>query len=127
MWDFFVSGLFIPFNDLSFVGNIKWTLKENPAIFGKNIHLVCHLPNTTSCCEDDRKWNVGYEYTLIIINGLSYNTSKYKEVLNVKERVSVLTVFSLSEQDVNIPYECVYGYRKFRSELELTKDKFECM
>lgn len=125
MWDFFVIGL--PFNHITFVGNIKWTLKEKPAIFGTNIHLVCHLPNKTSCCKDDRKWNVGNQYLLIIINGVSYNTSKYKEDLNVKDRVSILTIFSLSEQDVNVAYECVYGFQKFRSTLELTADVFECM
>ncbi|XP_052079683.1 uncharacterized protein LOC127717861 isoform X2 [Mytilus californianus] len=109
----------------SVAGNIKWTLKEKPALFGANIHLVCHLPNKTLCCDDDRKWNVGYQYNLVIINGFSYNETKYEEDLNVKERVSVLTVFSLSEKDVNIPYECVYGFQKYRSTLELTEDVFE--
>lgn len=113
--------------NLFFLENIKWTLLENPAIFGTNIHLVCHLPNTTSCCNDDRKWNSGYQYNLIILNSLSYNNTKYKEDLQVKEKVSILTVFALSEHDVNIPYECVYGYRKYRSTLELTEDIFECM
>lgn len=109
----------------SMAENIMWTLQENPAIFGTDIHLVCHLPNRTSCCDDDRKWNVGYQYKLIITNGLSYIKTKFKEDLKVEERVSVLTVFSLSEQDVNIPYECVYGFQKYRSTLNLTKDMFE--
>lgn len=118
--------IFIIRTSLSTVaGNIKWTLKENPAIFGTDIHLVCHLPKDASCCKDGRKWNVGNQYELITVDDLVHNTSKYKEDLNVKERVSVLTVFALSEQDVNIPYECVYGFQKYRSVLELTEDVFE--
>lgn len=125
MWILF-GPWFTYFSIFPFVGNIKWTLKENPAIFGTNIHLVCHLPKNTLCCKD-RKWHVGNHYELINVNDLEYNTSKYKEDLNVKERVSVVTVFAFSEQDVNIPYECVYGFQKYRSVLELTEDVFECM
>lgn len=110
-----------------FVGTIKWTLLENPAIFGTNIHLVCHLPNDTTCCDDYRKWNVGNEYLLIITNGLSYNISKYKEDLIPKDKISVLTIFSFSEEDVNIPYECVYGFLKYGVVLKLKNDVFECM
>lgn len=110
-----------------FAGTIKWTLLENPAIFGTNIHLVCHLPNDTTCCDDYRKWNVGNQYSLIITNGLSYNTSKYKEDLIPKDKISVLTIFSFSEEDVNIPYECVYGFLKYGVVLKLKNDVFECM
>lgn len=117
--------LFILFYMFIYVGNIKWTLRENPAVFGTNIHLVCHLPNDT-CCNDYRKWNVGNQYILIIINGLSYNVSKYKEDLIAKNQVSVLTIFSFSEDDVNVPYECVYGFHKYSSVLELKDDVFEC-
>lgn len=116
---------FLLFYLFLFVGNIKWTLRENPAIFGTDIHLVCHLPKNT-CCNDYRKWNAGNQYTLIIINGLAYNISKYKEDLITKDHVSVLTIFSFSEQDVNVPYECVYGFNTYRSVLKLNNDVFEC-
>lgn len=99
---------------------------ENPVIFGTNIHLVCHLPNDTTCCNDYRKWNVGHQYNLIITNGTSYNRSKYKEDLIVNDRKSVLTIFSFSETDVNIPYYCTYGFYVYQSVLELNKHAFEC-
>lgn len=108
------------------VGKINWILKENPAIFGTDIHLVCHLPNTTTCCNDYRKWNAGYQHILIIVNGLSHNTSKYKEDLIVKDKVSVLTIFSFNEKDVNIPYICVYGFDVYPSVLLLNEHVFEC-
>lgn len=117
--------LFILFYMFLFVGNIKWTLRENPAVFGTNIHLVCHLPKDT-CCNDYRKWNVGNQYILVILNGVSYNLSKYKEDLIKKDQVSVLTIFSFSEEDVNIPYECVYGFHTDRSVLKLEDHAFEC-
>lgn len=103
-----------------------WNLKEKPAVFGRDIHLICHLPNDTTCCNDSRKWNAGPQYNLITIDGLSYNTSKYKEDLLIKDRVSILTVFSVSMHDVNIAYECVYGFLKYRSVLQLSEDAFEC-
>ncbi|XP_052079674.1 uncharacterized protein LOC127717858 isoform X2 [Mytilus californianus] len=106
------------------MGNIKWTLQGNPAIFGTNIHLICHLP-MDACCNDYRKWNAGNQYNLIIINGLSYNSSKYIEELKEKDKVSVLTILSFSEEDIGIPYECVYGFQKYRSVLELSEDIFE--
>lgn len=107
-------------------GQIMWVLKETPAVFGKDVQLVCSLPNDTSCCRKYiRKWNVGWRYTLTIMNDKSLNETKYCEVLNEISHKSILTIKSFGFEDVNIPYECVYGFKKYRETLWLKEDAYE--
>lgn len=108
-------------------GRFEWRLAEQRVIFGNDIHLVCYLPNEPSCCSHyNRQWTVGTSYKLIIMNGLSHNKTKYNEELNQSDHLSILTIHSLSESDVNIPYECVYKFQKFRSVLQLKENIYEC-
>lgn len=114
-------------NFLYFSGRFEWRLAEQRVVFGNDIHLVCYLPDEPSCCsEDNRQWNVGTPYKLIIMNGVSHNKTKYNEELNQSDHLSILTIKSFSESDVNIPYECVYKFQKFRSVLQLNESIFEC-
>ncbi|VDI32944.1 Hypothetical predicted protein [Mytilus galloprovincialis] len=105
-------------------GNIEWYLKEIPAVFGNDIHLVCKLPNDTTCCRKyNRKWNV--DYTLAVMNGLSLNETKFSEELNEVDRLSILTIKSFNEGDINKLYECVYGFWEYISDLKLNNTIFE--
>lgn len=107
-------------------GQIMWVLKETPAVFGTDIQLLCSLPNDISCCRKyNRKWNVGWKYTLTIMNDKSLNETKYSEELDAISHTSILTIKSFSVADVNIPYECVYGFKKFRAILKLTTEGYE--
>lgn len=104
-----------------------WDLKEKPAVFGKDVQLVCSLPHETSCCRKyNRKWNVGWKYTLTIMNDKSLNETKYSEKLNETSDTSILTIKTFSVDDVNIPYECEYGFMKYRATLMLKEDEYEC-
>ncbi|XP_052079789.1 uncharacterized protein LOC127717947 isoform X2 [Mytilus californianus] len=59
------------------------------------------------------------------MNGVSLNTAKYKEYLNISANTSTLTIYKFSEYDVNIPYECSYGFDSASHILELTEENFE--
>ncbi|CAC5394946.1 unnamed protein product [Mytilus coruscus] len=59
------------------------------------------------------------------MNDKSLNETKYCEELNEISHKSILTIKSFSVEDVNIPYECVYGFKKFRATLKLKKDGYE--
>lgn len=108
-------------------GSGKWNMTKTPVVFGTDIQLSCNLPMDPSCCQKyKRKWNVGFDYTVVVLNGLSLNKAKYTEELNKIQHVSILTIKSLDENDVNKPYECVYGFWKFQATLAIDKDIFEC-
>lgn len=109
------------------LGQIVWDLKEKPAVFGKDVHLVCSIPNDIPCCMNyNRKWNVGWTHTLTVMNGRSVNETKYQEELNETSQQSILTIKSFSVHDVNIPYECVYGFMQYSTTLLLKEDVYEC-
>lgn len=63
---------------------------------------------------------------LASINDVTSNTSKYQESLNVSAQTSTLTITGLSREDVDIPYECTYGFDSFRKILTITEKQFEC-
>lgn len=60
------------------------------------------------------------------MNGLSKNKKKYEEELHERNRTSILTIKSFSEEDINIPYECAYAFLKNREILQLNKSIYEC-
>lgn len=118
--------LLLVINILSAVGSLRWMLREKPAVFGTDIHLVCHLPNDTSCCRIyNRKWIVGFDYKIVVVNGLSLDNSKYIEELDEIGHVSILTIKAFDEKDVNIPYACAYGFLVYRAQLQLDQNLFE--
>lgn len=115
-------------NELIFVDRISWNLLKKPAIFTKDVQLECKISTEFPCCNEfTRKWSRGKSYDLIVMNGVSLNTAKFKENLNISTNSSTLTIYKFSEYDVNIPYECSYGFDSASHILELTEEDFECM
>ncbi|CAC5383237.1 unnamed protein product [Mytilus coruscus] len=107
-------------------GKISWELYTKPAVFGKDVQLSCHLTSSDPCCSEyTRKWAKGREYNLAIINGVSLNILKYKESLNSSANISILTIRTFNEHDVDIPYECTYGFNTFSKVLKITEGDFE--
>ncbi|XP_071148038.1 uncharacterized protein [Mytilus edulis] len=107
-------------------GNVEWTLSEHTVVFGNDIHLICKLPNDTSCCSEyNRKWTAGVENKLIVMNGISQNKTKYEEELDKRNRISKLTIKSLAETDIDIPYECAYAFLKHTARLQLSDIEYE--
>lgn len=108
-------------------GNISWTQLTKPAIFGNDVSLRCHLTSEYSCCDSfARKWSAGKTFDLIMMNGVSSNATKYTETVDNRFNTTTLTIKNFNENDVNIPYECTYGFDTFSKTLELTQANFEC-
>ncbi|XP_052079773.1 uncharacterized protein LOC127717934 isoform X2 [Mytilus californianus] len=106
-------------------GLVILELDSKPAIFGTNFRLKCIISEVSCCSTFTRKWTKGDNYHLIVINSLSSNTSKYKEDLNVATKTSILTIRNLTKEDVNIPYECTYGFDTDSKLLSLNSTDFE--
>ena len=87
-------------------GSIVIDLVSKPAIFGRVVQLNCNLSTQQPCCHDfTRKWTVGTSSKLIVMNGISFNTSKYVESLDESNFVTTLLIKDFSENDVNTQYE----------------------
>lgn len=69
---------------------------------------------------------MGTDYKLAVMNGLSLNKTKFSEELNENDRESILTIKSFDEGDLNKLFECVYGFLKYESTLQLDNTTFEC-
>ncbi|CAG2254860.1 unnamed protein product [Mytilus edulis] len=59
------------------------------------------------------------------MNDKSLNETKYSEELDEISHTSTLTIKSFSITDVDIPYECVYGFKNDREILRLKEDAYE--
>lgn len=89
--------------------------------------LKCHLTSDLLCCDSfARKWSSRKTFDLIILNGVSSNKTKYKEIVEHEYNTSTLIITDFNEKDVNIPYECTYGFETFSKVLDLTLTNFEC-
>lgn len=107
-------------------GCVVWKLSSKPAVFGTNVKLQCTLCNKVPCCNAFiRKWTKGTNYDLIVMNSVSLNSAKYEEYLNVSTKTSILTIKNFTEEDVNIPYECTYGFDTDSKVLTMNSTDFE--
>ncbi|CAC5383224.1 unnamed protein product [Mytilus coruscus] len=121
-----VSRVTIRATHICAAGTISWTQLTKPAIFGNDVSLRCHLTSETSCCDSfARKWSAGKYFDLIMMNGVSSNASKYTETVDNRLNTSTLTIKNFNKNNVNIPYECTYGFDTFSKTLELTQANFE--
>ncbi|CAG2194491.1 unnamed protein product [Mytilus edulis] len=105
---------------------VVWKLSHTPAVFGTKVRLQCTFCNNVPCCNAfTRKWTKGTNYDLIVMNSVSLNSAKYEEYLNISTRTSTLTIKNFKEEDVNIPYECTYGFDTDSKVLTLNSTDFE--
>ncbi|XP_076089411.1 uncharacterized protein LOC143059746 isoform X2 [Mytilus galloprovincialis] len=107
-------------------GCVLWKLASKPVVFGTNVKLYCKFCNNVPCCNAfTRKWTKGTNYDLIVMNSVSLNSAKYEEYLNISTKTSILTIKNFTEEDVNIPYECTYGFDTDSKVLTLNSTDFE--
>ncbi|VDI59472.1 Hypothetical predicted protein [Mytilus galloprovincialis] len=118
----YVEGPSIPNSSLD---EISWKLSTKPAVFGDAIMLDCRLPKNSCCNRYTRRWLGGHAFRLLVMDGVSASPKKYSEVFNSETRSSKLTINALNPKDVNIPYECTYGFTTYIKELALSEDMFE--
>lgn len=107
------------------VDQIHWELLTKPAVFGNAIMLDCRLPENNCCNSYSRRWLGGHGLGLLVMDGVSAIPKKYSEVFNAETRSSKLTIHALNPNDVNIPYECTYGFKTYTKDLTLSTDIFE--
>ncbi|CAC5368729.1 unnamed protein product [Mytilus coruscus] len=112
--------------DLSFEKEyLSWKLLTTKVVFGQAVQLRCHLPKQNCCHNYTRSWRGGPDYTLLTLNEKSSNYTKYIEYLDTESRTSVLTIKSFSESEVDIIYQCSYGFSSYEAILQLTRHRYE--
>lgn len=104
---------------------VAWSLQTNPAVFGNDVVLECILPSSTCCDRYTRRWLGGKHLHLLVMDGVSSEPEKYSELFDKETRSSKLTIHRLDSKDVNIPYQCIYGFSKDVKILNMTEDRFE--
>ncbi|CAC5383213.1 unnamed protein product [Mytilus coruscus] len=107
------------------IDKIHWELLTKPAVFGDAIMLDCRLPENACCNRYTRRWLGGHGLRLLVMDGVSTRPEKYSEVFNDETRSSKLTIHAFNSEDVNIPYECTYGFQTYIKELALSENIFE--
>ncbi|XP_071150686.1 uncharacterized protein [Mytilus edulis] len=104
---------------------LSWKLDTVPAVFGEDVQLGCFIPNYASRANMNRRWSIRRNIHGITLNGVSRYPNKYSEHMDKKIGVSTLRIHNFSLHDVNIIYECAYGFLIDRKMLILSKFKFE--
>ncbi|XP_063418423.1 uncharacterized protein LOC134701221 [Mytilus trossulus] len=121
----FMAQYFYLLNVAASAEGIGWKLQTIPAVFGSDVVLECILPSSTCCDRYTRRWLGGGNLNLLIMDGISSKPDKYSEEFTKESRSSKLTIHSLDSKDVNIPYQCTYGFSKDVKLLNMTDYNFE--
>lgn len=104
---------------------VHWKLKEDKIILGKPIRLEC-TTSSTNIQDVSRRWTGGLRNRLLCFNGVTTNPSKYKETEDVAGDTYTLQINETSEDDLECPYSCRFGFQTDEKILYVTKDNFLC-
>lgn len=102
------------------------SLSKNTFSFGENIVLTCtvHGINTIDG-KTTRQWSMGDDDNLLCYNGRINNLRKYKEKVLTGNAFS-LTIFNATETDLNVVYQCRYGFATASKLIEVDEPNIVC-
>lgn len=102
------------------------SLSKNTFSFGETIVLTCtvHGINTIDG-KTTRQWSMGDDDNLLCYNGRINNLRKYKEKVLTGNAFS-LTIFNATETDLNVVYQCRYGFATASKLIEVDEPNIVC-
>lgn len=104
---------------LSFL--VSLILITDVIVFGGDIILTCTANGiSTIDSEVTRQWSMGTDDELLCYNGRINNPKKYEETLTSKNQYS-LKILKVTEEDVNITYQCRYGFDAASTFIDINK------
>lgn len=94
--------------------------------FGNYIVLTCTVNGIqTIDTTTTRQWSMGDDDKLLCYNGRINNLRKYTEKVLPGNGFS-LTIFNVTESDLNVVYQCRYGFDAASKLIEADKPKLFC-
>lgn len=89
---------------------VSLQLETGVVSIGGYIILTCIVHGKkTIDNEETRQWSKGYEDELLCYNGRIHNSKKYEEKVLQGNKFS-LKILNVTEEDVNVVYQCRYGF-----------------
>ncbi|CAG2197248.1 unnamed protein product [Mytilus edulis] len=101
---------------------VKWKMKENMIVLGKPLNLECTTSSTNNR-NVSRRWTGGAQNRLLCFNGVTTNPQKYKETEESSYKYT-LQIKETTEDDLDCPYSCRFGFQADEKTLYVTKDNF---
>lgn len=102
--------------------NVKWKLKESQIKIGKPLNLECTASSNTMQ-NVSRRWTGGVKNRLLCFNGVTTNPQKYKEYEETTRKYT-LRIKETTEDDLDCPYSCRFGFQSDEKILYVTEDNF---
>ncbi|XP_071149912.1 uncharacterized protein [Mytilus edulis] len=97
---------------------VSLSLKTNTVSLGANIILTCTVDGVKKIDKQTtRQWSMGENDELLCYNGRINNIKKYEEKVLQTNKFS-LTIFNVTKSDLNIVYQCRYGFDAARKLIE---------
>lgn len=101
-------------------------MKSNTVSLDGDIVLTCTVDGVKKIDKQTtRQWSMGEKDELLCYNGRINNIKKYEEKVLQTNEFS-LTIFNVTESDLNIVYQCRYGFDKARTLIEAEESKTFC-
>lgn len=112
--------VFVVQNQVSLATAVQWQRETNPVVFGNNVTLTCMVGRTEGCDNTvTRRWDVGPNRNILLLNGHSTNSSKYFEISEEPCKYFSLVIMQFDINDVNWEYWCSFGFETSRQMLML--------
>lgn len=102
--------------------NVEWKVKEEQIEIGKPLNLECTASSNTMQ-NVSRRWTGGLQNRLLCFNGVTTNPQKYKEYEESASKYT-LQIKETTEDDLDCPYSCRFGFQSDEKILYVTEDNF---
>ncbi|XP_063440774.1 uncharacterized protein LOC134721600 isoform X2 [Mytilus trossulus] len=102
--------------------NVTWNVVKQIA-YGEDLELFCMSDEYNMSSTKSKRWYRGPEQKLLTLNGGSMNNKKYNA--SIESKGFKLIIKNCTENDVNVTYQCEYGFTKSEKLLLLAEDVFK--
>ncbi|XP_052062271.1 uncharacterized protein LOC127702202 [Mytilus californianus] len=100
---------------------VTWNVEKQITDYGEDLELFCNISDDYKIkSQKSKRWYRGSEQKLLTIN----DVDKPKYSASIESNGFKLIIKNLTENDVNVTYQCEYGFTKSENLLLLAKDVF---
>ena len=91
--------------------SVEWRVEHKISRYGQDLYLMCTYGNDSSST-GAKRWYGGPDKKMLSINGLPSNPAKYNATVGADG--FGLVIKNVTERDLNVSYECSYGFVQYK-------------
>ncbi|CAG2252854.1 unnamed protein product [Mytilus edulis] len=104
---------------------VEWKIEQKISAYGEDLRLLCIADNYSIDGVKIKRWEGGPKQKMLTLNGAPDQEDVMKYKMSMRQDGFDLVIKNVSKVDLNVTYECTYGFKKSGKVILKIEDAFE--